>query len=206
MAKKLFTAIILTVFAFINTTPVWAALHDRCGDPTDNVCDNGLVCMAIPGGTGNGTCEVKIGLHDRCNSTDKNPNNGCNDNLACKEIPGGTGNGTCEQKQVQDIFGKIAPPSPLATLMGKDTTGTLAISKFLTSLIRLIYSLAGIALVLMLVWGAFDWLISGGEKEKIANAQKKLINAVIGIVLLAIAFAVMRVIGVFTGFTFFIGQ
>ena len=55
----------------------------------------------------------------------------------------------------------------------------------------------------MIVWGAWDWLISGGDKEKLQGAQKKLINAMVGIILFAIAFAAIKVLAKFTGFQFF---
>lgn len=103
-------------------------------------------------------------------------------------------------------FGAIAPPSPLVNFIGSDPTGAKGLSQFFSNLIGLIYSAAGVVFILMLVWGAWDWLTSEGDKEKLQGAQKKIINAIVGIALFAIAFAVIQVIGRFTGFTFFVGQ
>ncbi len=104
----------------------------------------------------------------------------------------------------RDVFGKITPPTPLQGFITNNTTGGAgAISQFLSNLIILIYSLAGIVLIFMLIWGAFQWLTSGGDKEAVAAAQKRILNAIIGIALFAVAFAIIRVVGVFTGFTFF---
>lgn len=105
---------------------------------------------------------------------------------------------------VKDIFGTISPPPAIKNFGATDATGALGISTFLSNLIKLIYSLAAIALLFMLIWGAWDWLTSEGDKEKIQSAQKKIINAIIGIMLFAIAFAVIEVLGQFTGFKFFI--
>lgn len=102
-----------------------------------------------------------------------------------------------------DAFGKIQPPDPLKKLLETDPTGTGVISMFLSNAVALIFSLAGVVLVLMIIWGAFDWMISEGEKEKVAAARNKIINAIIGIILFAIAFAIIRILGQFTGFTFF---
>lgn len=108
---------------------------------------------------------------------------------------------------IKDIFGTITPPTPIASFIpAGDTSGTGAISKFLSNLIILIYSLAAVVLLFMLIWGAFQWLTSGGEKEQLASAQKRIMNAIIGIILFAVAFAVIAVLGKFTGFTFFEGQ
>ncbi len=107
---------------------------------------------------------------------------------------------------VEDAFGKIVAPTAIQQFNAGDPTGAGGISKFLSNLIALIFSLAMIVLIFMILWGAFDWLTSGGDKEKLTNAQRKLINAFVGIVLFAVAFAVIGVLGKFTGFTFFVGQ
>lgn len=103
----------------------------------------------------------------------------------------------------RDVFGKIQPPDALKGFISKDPTGAFGISQFLSRLIILIYSLATVVLIFMLIWGAFDWIISEGDKEKIQSAQKKIINAIVGIILFAVAFAIIQVLGQFTGFKFF---
>lgn len=107
---------------------------------------------------------------------------------------------------IKDIFGSITPPSPIANFASGDQTGATGISKFLSNAITLIYSLAAVVLIFMILWGAFEWLTSGGDKEKLSSAQKRIINAIIGIILFAVAFAIIKVLGQFTGFTFFTGQ
>lgn len=105
-----------------------------------------------------------------------------------------------------DLFGKIQPPDSIKKFAGTDNTGAAGISKFLSNLIILIYSIAAVVLIFMLIWGAFDWLMSGGDKEKIQSAWNKIINAIIGIILFAVAFGIISVLGQFTGFKFFNGQ
>ncbi len=107
---------------------------------------------------------------------------------------------------IKDIFGSISPPPALQKFIGDDPTGAGAISKFLSNGITLIYSIAAIVLLFMLLWGAFEWMTSGGDKEKLSSAQKRIMSAIIGIILFAVAFAVIAVLGQFTGFTFFAGQ
>lgn len=97
------------------------------------------------------------------------------------------------------IFGKITPPKAITDL----GFGGGGISNFLNSLIILIYIIAGVVFVFMILWGAFEWLSSGGSKEGLESARKRIVHALIGIALFAIAFAVISLIGRFTGFTFF---
>lgn len=106
----------------------------------------------------------------------------------------------------KDVLGKIQPPSLIAEFLKNERTGAGAISQFLTNFITLLFGIAAIALIFMIIWGAFDWTTSGGDKEKLASAQKRIINAIIGILLFAVAFAGIRVLGRFTGFTLFRGQ
>lgn len=109
-------------------------------------------------------------------------------------------------QSIDKIFGKISPPPAITKFIESDNTGTAGISKFLSNLIALFYTAAGVVLVFMLVWGAWDWLTSEGDKEKIAGARNKIISAVIGIALFAATFAIIAVLGQFTGFKFFEGQ
>ncbi len=110
---------------------------------------------------------------------------------------------TCQKDDVSKIFGKITPPDALKGFVGKDVSGAAGISTFLSNLITLIYSMAAIALIFMILWGAFEWLTSGGDKEAVAKARGRIINAMIGILIFAAAFAMLQVLGTFTGFQFF---
>lgn len=107
---------------------------------------------------------------------------------------------------VKDIFGTISPPPELKGIVGKDPTGAGGLGIFFTNLITLFYIISMVVLVFMIVWGAFDWITSEGDKEKLGGARNKIVNAIIGIMLLAAAFGIIRVLGQFTGFKFFVGQ
>lgn len=108
-----------------------------------------------------------------------------------------------DKDSIECKFGTISPPPAIKDFIGIDPTGAGGISKFLTNLVALIYSLATIVLIFMILWGAFDWMTSGGEKEKLESARNKIISAIIGIMLFAIAFAIIQLLGTFTGFKFF---
>lgn len=112
----------------------------------------------------------------------------------------------CRLDPVKKSFGSITPPLPLQQFIGKDPTGAGGISRFLSNLVALFYGLAGIVLIFMLLWGAWDWMTSEGDKEKLDSAKKKIINAIVGIILFSIAFALIQILGQFTGFKFFVGQ
>lgn len=107
---------------------------------------------------------------------------------------------------IKDVFGTIKPPLPLQGIVNKDPSGAGGLGIFFSNLITLFYIIATLVLIFMIIWGAFDWITSEGDKDKVGGARNKIVNAIIGIILFAAAFGIIRVFGQFTGFHFFVGQ
>ncbi|MBI2011482.1 hypothetical protein HYS91_01805 [Candidatus Daviesbacteria bacterium] len=105
---------------------------------------------------------------------------------------------------IQHTFSEVVAPSPIADIDGK--TPGAQISTVLSNIISLIYVVAAIVFVFMIIFSAFQWLTSGGEKEKIAAARGRLTWAIIGIILLATSFVILNLIGGITDFEFFTGN
>ena len=57
-------------------------------------------------------------------------------------------------------------------------------SVLLGSLIRLIFFIAGLFALVYLLLGGFEWVRSGGDEKKIEQARAKIVNAVIGLVVM----------------------
>lgn len=66
--------------------------------------------------------------------------------------------------------------------------------------IMVIFILGAILLIFYLLWGGIDWIMSGGDKEKVANARKKITSALIGLVILAFTFFIASILGRIVGF------
>lgn len=105
---------------------------------------------------------------------------------------------------IQNITGNITAPVELEPFIKNsgDDKSAGAISQFLNNAIALIFIIASIVFVFMILWGGWELITSGGDKERVANARKRLTYAFIGIIFFAIAFAIIGVIGTFTGFEF----
>lgn len=106
------------------------------------------------------------------------------------------------QSGVEKVFGQVVPPVPIQQL----GFGAAGISNVLNKFIILIYTAAGIIAVFMVLFSAFQWITSGGDKEAVSKARARLTYVIIGIALLSFAFVVLNLIGNITGFTFFKGQ
>lgn len=135
-------------------------------------------------------------------------NSQCNSPLVCIKTKGTGDYGettsvfACQKGTVENIIGKIEPPEQI----GKLGFGADGLSNFLSRIIGLIFTAATIIFVFMVIITAVQWILSGGDKEAVAGARKRLTWAIIGIVFLALAFIIIKVIGQITGFEFFAGQ
>ena len=55
--------------------------------------------------------------------------------------------------------------------------------------------IVGVILALFfLIWGGFDWVMSTGDKQKINNAQQKLLFSIIGLIVIFLSFFIMKII------------
>lgn len=127
----------------------------------------------------------------------------CAPGLVCqtKDIPEFGLADVC-QGGVSGVIGNIKPPEAVSRL----GFGAEGLSNFFNTAIQLIYIVAGILFVFMVIISALQWITSGGDKEAVAGARNRLTFAIIGIIILALAFVLIRVLGQITGFEFFVGQ
>ena len=78
--------------------------------------------------------------------------------------------------------------------------GSGVIGTLIKNAISLFFIAGGLATLIYFIWGAFDWIVSGGDKEKIAGARKKMTNAIIGLVLLSLSYFIVGLVGEIVGF------
>lgn len=62
---------------------------------------------------------------------------------------------------------------------------------YIGQLWKTIVVVGSLAFLLYLVWGGIEWLMSAGDKNKLESAQGKISNAVIGLALLVISYAII---------------
>ena len=89
-------------------------------------------------------------------------------------------------------------PSP-RILISPPGIGYNQLGDFVSNALVLSFAVAILIVLVMLVWGAFEWVGSGGDKEAVGKARNRIINALIGLAVLAVAFAIARLFGQFVG-------
>ncbi len=71
----------------------------------------------------------------------------------------------------------------------------VGVGTVLTNALTIIFVAAALAVLFYLILGAFSWITSGGDKEKVGGARKTIINALVGLAILALAFLIVVVVG-----------
>ncbi len=66
-----------------------------------------------------------------------------------------------------------------------------------------VYSAAGIALLVYLIMGGLQMMTSKGDPKAMQMAQGKITNALIGFIIIAVAFVLVRIIGKLLGLVAF---
>ena len=68
-------------------------------------------------------------------------------------------------------------------------------STILTSALTIVYIVAALLVLFFLISGAFKWITSGGDKDAISKARGSIVNALIGLAILALAVVIVIVVG-----------
>ncbi|HLC94520.1 MAG TPA: hypothetical protein VJH96_03055 [Patescibacteria group bacterium] len=92
---------------------------------------------------------------------------------------------------------------------GVDITGPLVIdgksdptvADVINQVMKFLYPFAGILLFIYLVWGGYDYLLSGGSPEKVKAGKAKITSAFIGFILLILSYILARLAGKILGIT-----
>lgn len=81
---------------------------------------------------------------------------------------------------------------------GQKITGPLkninTLADFINIVVQFIYPFAGILLFIYLAWGGYDYLLSGGNPEKVKAGQGKITSAFIGFALLFLSYVLVQII------------
>ncbi len=83
--------------------------------------------------------------------------------------------------------------------LGKSITDEkIAFEKFTTVFstgITILTVSGGIWFIIQIFAGAFQWLASGGEKQALQNAQKRISNAILGLFVIVFSYALISIVG-----------
>ena len=88
--------------------------------------------------------------------------------------------------------GAVTPPMQegLDTFRTESGASMATLPAVIGRIVRIVISLLGLVAAIIIILGGFQWMTSGGNEEKIAGAKKLMINGLIGMVLVILAYAI----------------
>jgi len=99
------------------------------------------------------------------------------------------------------------PPAVFAqNLVPNELQGINNIINIIRTAIRFILIVAFIAAFVMLLIGGIRWILAGGDEKAVAGARGTITAALIGLVIVLVAFAIIRLVEIFFNVTIISGQ
>lgn len=76
------------------------------------------------------------------------------------------------------------------------------LSNIINNVLKIIFMVAALLVLVFLIIGAFQWIVSGGDKEAVGKARQRITAALIGLAILVLAFVILGVVGTIVGIDF----
>jgi hypothetical protein len=92
-----------------------------------------------------------------------------------------------------------AQPVTLPTKGG--SYGFPSIDSAIKSVMNLAFFFGLVLVLVYIVWGGIQWISAGGDKQGTEAARGKITGAVVGIIIIAVAFAIYQLLFTFIGAT-----
>lgn len=92
----------------------------------------------------------------------------------------------------------VSDPIDIGSQVG-NYFGYTCVGNFVSNMVSLGIIVSGLAVFLYLVWGGIEWIMSGSDKTKLEGAQKRLSNALIGLLIVTASWAIWKVVLYFFG-------
>ncbi len=86
---------------------------------------------------------------------------------------------------------------PTADIPGASTSSNVfkqAFADLIGSILGIVIAIGTLMLLIYLIWGAFSWVTSSGDKSKLEEARNRMSTAIIGIIVLSSVVALFMLI------------
>lgn len=68
--------------------------------------------------------------------------------------------------------------------------GSADLRTTIAQIIRVILAFLGVVAVIIIIWGGFKWMVSGGADEKVRDARKFIVMGIVGLAIVLSAYAI----------------
>lgn len=80
------------------------------------------------------------------------------------------------------------------------TRSDLKVGVIISELLPYLFVLAGLALLVYLIYGGFQLMTSGGDPKAMESAKGKITNAIVGFIIIFVAYWLMQILQIIFGF------
>lgn len=84
--------------------------------------------------------------------------------------------------------------NPVTGELGDDVTKAASGETFVdyfTTLWNTAVTIGAVAVLIMFLWGALEWIIAGGDSSKIEKARSRILQSIIGLLILVSSFVII---------------
>ncbi len=81
----------------------------------------------------------------------------------------------------------------------QDVASLQCLEPLFANVVRAVVALSAVALFIMLLVAGYTFLFSAGDQKKLAAARGTMTNAIIGLVVIVIAYLIVRILEIFLG-------
>jgi hypothetical protein len=90
---------------------------------------------------------------------------------------------------------------PYSDKVANSPDGKGGLTFLITNLLEAALVIAGLLLLLYLIWGAIEWITSEGDTSKLESARNRITQAVIGMIVLSAVIAIFKLVQGFLNIT-----
>lgn len=98
---------------------------------------------------------------------------------------------------MEELFNPALPDS--IGNLGTTYRGVEVLQLFIQNFINIAFGVGGLVFFAMILWGGYEYMTAGGDKEAVQKATKRMTNGFIGIVILFCIFAIIAVVELLFG-------
>jgi len=69
----------------------------------------------------------------------------------------------------------------------------------ISNILTVLTAVAGVAFVIWFLLGGLTWITAGGQKDKIENAKNMMTNGAVGLIIIAVSYAIAWIVGAVLG-------
>ncbi len=108
---------------------------------------------------------------------------------------------TYAQETIELNFGEVAKDNDvIGTENYEPDDGEAGFGALLGQILTIVVTIGAIIVIIMLLWGGLEWVTSGGDKAKIEKARTRIMQSIIGMIVLAATIAIFMMLQVFLDF------